>query len=46
MIILNVSIMKCGGILIGVYKRFFGNTALTNYIPNIGRIHLIFYGQK
>jgi SAM-dependent methyltransferase len=42
----NILLEKCGGILVGMYKRLFGKTKLTKYIPNIGRIHYIFYGQK
>ena len=42
----NVRLEKCGGILFGINKKLFGKTKLNKYIPNIGRIHYIFYGQK
>lgn len=43
----NISLEKCGSILIGGCRKFIKNPRLIKYIPrNIGRIHYIFYGQK
>lgn len=42
----NISITRCGGFFVGIGKRFLGNTKLIRYVPNILRIHYIFYGQK
>lgn len=42
----NVCIKKCGGFMIGMFRRVFVNMRLLKCVPNIGRIHYIFYGQK
>jgi ubiquinone/menaquinone biosynthesis C-methylase UbiE len=42
----NITLEKCGGVLFAINKKLFSKTKLTKYIPNIGRIHYIFYGQK
>lgn len=42
----NVHIGTCGGILIGTYKRLLGNGFATGYLPNVGRLHYIFFGRK